>query len=470
MMYLIRDNIDDSRRHSGIVLLITLVLLVVLATVGYTLTCRLVAQRHRSQYIIDYQAARYGCDSGVKYALATLENITPTLVERPNEPDFSDLFYLSEEEYNQLLAEWAEIMALQEAQGFGDFNDVNGMFDTNDTNGMANLAGPMDISAATRPRDINATTPPRDINDINGINDINYAGELVDFNDPNSLVIRGPYGPPWPLVTEPLEFEVGSAQIKIEVEDENAKYPISWMLLDDEEVQREALAGFETFCEWMDVNGLEIESLEMQLEEIKQIKPFKLEFKEKTVRTPVSRGGQTRRAPSRGGRVRRRTTRRGRRVKVSAAQQFVEQSADLSRLFHSSLIDTELLARPTILSDRRKESALKYMAMWGSKKVNINTASRQVLEAAFTFGGDAVEIAEGIIQRRRIEPFKDIDDLKSEMFGRSESIRKCEKFITTSSDFFTVRVTAVSGVAEASAVIAIIKQGAKATRVAIITG
>ena len=103
MSKVILNSIDNSRNHRGIVLLVTLVLLVVLATLGYTVTSRVSAQRHRSQYIMDYQAARYGCDSGVKFALTTLETITPKLISRPNEPDFSDTFYMDEVEYQELL-------------------------------------------------------------------------------------------------------------------------------------------------------------------------------------------------------------------------------------------------------------------------------------------------------------------------------------------------------------------------------
>jgi hypothetical protein len=49
--------------RSGIVLLVTLVLLVVLSALMVTLSTRMSAQRHRNQYIIDYQSARYACDS-----------------------------------------------------------------------------------------------------------------------------------------------------------------------------------------------------------------------------------------------------------------------------------------------------------------------------------------------------------------------------------------------------------------------
>jgi len=417
------NNLSNCKSRAGIVLLLTLVLLVVLSSLGYVLSSRIAARRHRGQYIIDYQAACYGCNSAAKYALATLEEITPRLISRPNEPDFSDLFILSETEYKELLAEWAA------------------RYDAN---------------------------RPRSVNDAQAVSDSNYPGEtndiagVADFNDPNSLAIRGPYGPPWPFVVEPVEVEIGSATVRIEIEDEDAKYPVGWALLEDKQVQREALAGLETFCEWMDVNDSQIKSLKSQLKEIGEIKRFKFNFK------PIIEK-KTIKATRRRRRGRRSRSSRARVVTRTVAPALVH-TADFAKLFHSSLLDTETLARPTIISESRKESALKYMGLWGSKKVNINTAPRQVLEAAFTFGGDAERIAEEIIQRRRIEPFKDIKDLKKALLRYSDSIGKCEKYITTVSRFFTIKVTAVSGAAEASAIIAITKDGKKINRTAVISG
>src|SRR4030042_411187 len=119
------QNMNKSRGRSGIVLLFTLILLVVLATLGYTLSSRVAAQRHRNQYIIDYSKAKYGCESAVKYALATLEEINPQLIERPNEPDFSDLFALSEAQYQELLEQWRQ--EYQRAEIYGNKSAVNKM-------------------------------------------------------------------------------------------------------------------------------------------------------------------------------------------------------------------------------------------------------------------------------------------------------------------------------------------------------
>jgi type II secretory pathway component PulK len=110
------------------------------------------------------------------------------------------------------------------------------------------------------------------------------------------------------------------------------------------------------------------------------------------------------------------------------------------------------------------------MDLWGATQVNINSAPRQVLEAAFTFGGDADQIAAEIIKQRREKPFASIDELKKQLFKFSDSIDKCKPYITTTSNVFTIHVTAVSGVAKASAIIVVFKDGDKIERIAVTCG
>jgi hypothetical protein len=434
----------SRRDRAGIVLLVTLVLLVVLSTLAYTLSGRVAAQRHRDQYVIDYSQARYSCDSAVKYALATLEDLEPELISRPNEPDFSDLFAMTEEQYQELLAQVAA-----EAGYTDEKKEKN-----------------------ESPSSFSDLVKALDANDVNDVNDANEVDEPNDYNPLDDIKIPGPYGPEWPFVTEPVEFELGSATVKIEVEDENAKYPLGWALLDDPKTKREAQAGFETFCEWMRMTSTDMDWLQEQLKVIGEIRPFQIDFKPlvRTVRTTSSLPAETSPPSTAKGdaaRTRRTPQTRITRKSVSAAEQIAEQSTLYSRLFHSSMLDIESLARPIVVSDRREESALKYMGTWASTKVNINTAPRHVLEAAFIFGGDADRIADEIIRRRRIKPFENLDELKKSLFGYTDSIGKCEKYITTSSTFFTIRVTAVSGVAKASSVIAITKDGKKVQRIAV---
>jgi len=441
-------NNDDKNHVSclyrpGVVLVLTLVILVVLSVLAYTLTSRVASQQHRDQYIIDYQAARYACDSALKYSLATVQNLSPRLISRPNEPDFSDLFALTEEEYQELLDEWARTRT-----GPPQARDVN---DVNETAGFNDIAGPGLLF------DVNAFSA-----------DSNAVWQMpTDINDVNEVTIRGPYGPAWPLATEPIELEIGSAKVTITIEDENAKMPISWGITGEKEFQRQAQAALQTFCEWMQMDTDQIDDLQSQLEQVAEIKPFKLDLKAITTTEKVK---QEKKQPRR----RRRVTRRGRRSRRAKTKPKKRtrpasaHAADFARLFHSSLVDTETLARPIIESEQRNESALKYLGMWGSKKVNINSAPRHVLESAFTFGGDEVEIADEIIKKRRNKPFKDIGELRKLLYKYADSITKTEKYITTSSTLFTIRVRACSGVAKTSAVASVAKDGKKVEKLAIL--
>jgi hypothetical protein len=428
-----RDKVECHNRP-GIVLMLTIVLLIILSLAGYTLVTRLAAQRHRNQYIIDYQVARYACDSAVKYALVALTDVNASkLISRPNEPDFSDLFALDDEQYKKILDDWTRQNAASQTQ---------------DSN-LADVTKPLSAAELESP------------NDFNDGSDVNSLFSALDMNGLKPAFIPGPYGPAWPYVMEPLEFQIGSATIKIEIEDENAKLPLGWSMLDEKEGLREGKAGFETFCEWMKLDRHEIDALESQADDVAGIKTFKLDFKTTEVSQPAA---STRAA---------RRSRRGRRARPKTMTvSSITHTADFAQLFHSGLIDLDTLARPTNASSERQESALKYLGVWGSKSININTAPRHVLEAAFAFGGDGEKIADEIIKHRRLQPFKSIDELKTDrnLMRFSDSIKKTEKYITTTSDFFTIRVTATSGVARASAIIAVTTADKKMQKIAVLSG
>ena len=407
----------------------TLVLLVVLATLGYTFSSRVAAERHRNQYIMDYCRARYGCDSAVKYAVATLEELNPQLVDRPNEPDFSDLFAMDDVAYQELVAQWITEPQFAQLNGKGFLDAI---VDAND----ADVSSDKDMKAGQQ--------------------------------DPDSIEIRGPYGPPWPLVSEPVEFDMGQTKIRMEIEDENAKYPLGLALLDDKNLQREAEAGFVTFCEMMQLNDSQIDAFRKQLAQVAEIRPFTVDFKPitKPVSTPTPAP-----PPTTAGKAPPKTPQpTAQRKVVPVAEQMAKQTTDLAKLLHSSLIDTEALAKPIFVSESREESALKYMGLWGSQQVNINTAPRHVLEAAFIFGGNEVEIAENIIQIRRLKPIANVQALKQELPRYVDSISKCEKYITTTSTCFTIKITAIRGAAKASSMIAVTKEGNQTKKIAVING
>lgn len=391
-----------------------------LSTMTYTLSSRILAHKHRDQYIIDYQNARYACDSAVKYAKATLENLSPGLISRPNEPDFSDEFAYTKQERLEILTDWAERLANDPNLSFG-YN----VSQTDDSNGS-------------------------------------YSTQAGGNIDPNEMIIRGPYGYRWPLVVKSIELEIGNSKVDIRIEDENAKYPICWMLLDPDKNRREINAGFDTFCDWMEVN--DIDGLMDQLDEIADIKTFKLNFK---LEKGTSQEKEKEKDPNKKPPSRRRRKGRKRSIRKHVISPQIHTS-DFIKLLHSSIIDIDVLARPTSVD--KNESALKYTGLWAAAQVNINSAPRHVLEAALMFAGDAELIADKIIELRRIEPFGSIDDMKKRMFKYTTGIDRCKEYITTTSTHFTIKITATNGNAKISSIIAIEKKGKRTNIIAIISG
>src|SRR6056297_960209 len=95
-------------RNGGVALMVTLAVLIILTTIVYSLTARLMTYKRRQEFMINYQSARYACDSATKYALETAREMELKTVSRTNMPDFSDLFYMTAEQEKEMLVEWAD--------------------------------------------------------------------------------------------------------------------------------------------------------------------------------------------------------------------------------------------------------------------------------------------------------------------------------------------------------------------------
>jgi len=475
MDYWNRQNRIKNR--PAVTLVLTLVVLVVLTTVLCSLSARLATLKHRRQYMIDYQVSRYACDSGVKYAIARLQDIKMDLIEREGLADFTDIFTMNEEEYDEFLYQWAEEISLQmeladleeESDNYSDSDDEGRksrdmsqfIKQESNYNRLDNLLQSADSSL----RRFDDDTEPNSNWEM--FEEDEYYEEGDYYVNPDNVIVPGPYGPQWPNITEPIEFKIGESKITINIEDENAKMPLVWALTKDKKLSRPVADAIEIFGEWMQMDPCEIEDLTVQLSEIKKIKDFDINAKPIVITENVrsSRSSRSTRRPS--SRSRRRTPSKAttkKTVRPATAHTF-----DFARLIHSSMIDLEKLAEPLPETGQRYESAMRYLGLWGSGKVNINTAPRHVLEAAFAFGGDSTEIANAIIEMRRIKPFEDIEQLKKELYSYTVEIDKAKPYIITVSTFLTIRVTAWNGKARTSSVVTVIKGKKNFEKVAIIS-
>jgi hypothetical protein len=465
---------DNWQGYRGVILLVTLVILVILSTLGYTLCVQVAARRHREQFVIDYSIARHACASGLKYALASMGSLQFDLVSRPNEPDFSDVFALSEPQYQRLLeqaaaARWAADSNLVQENLGQQPPDRDALKEAARKDAGKNITATEAGKKTTKKGSKKKAARPGDVNDVYDVNA--YDPNSESFVESMPAQIRGPYGPRWPLVMEPMEFAIGSAKVTIEIEDENAKYPLGWAMIADEKLKPIAAAGWATFCEWMGYSSTEIGVLNESLAKIGKTKPFKTEFKQETEAVeppPALRSKITRPTPGAASAIARRTVTR---KPVTVEEQMDRQNKEYSKLLHSSIINKDLLSRPSIASDTRKESALKYLGLWATRQVNINSAPRQVLEAALTFGSaaDAPKIAQEIILRRQLKPVTDVNELKQAVPRYSTTLDDCRTFLTVRSTVFTIRITAISGVARVTAIAAVAKEGDKVQQIAVIS-
>ena len=431
----------------GLALVVVLVILVVLASIVYSLSAKIATAKHRKQYFIDYQNAQYAVSSAMKYALVNLGKIKPKLADRTGSPDFSDMFTLDEFEHREMLDEWSIVqteklmLELKEIDNRSEKeqNDLLGEF--------SSLLGIPDNAPNLSKEEI-----------------LQILEDGTPLIDPNDLEIPGPYGQPWPQIAESVKFKINNATITIQYEDENAKMPLIWAITTDKKINRQARAALETFAEWMQMDAEQIEELTLQLGDISKIKQFNISPKDitKTIRTPIRTPARRRRRTSRRATTRTKTSTR-------TVRSAIGHTTDFAKLLHSSMIDTDALSIPLPNTGKRYETPIKYLALWGSQKVNINTAPRHVLEAAFTFGGDAEEIADEIITLRKEKPFTNAKDLKDRLYKHNDSFEKAKNFITTTSKYFSIKVTATAGRAKAAAVATVVKDGKNFKRIAIIT-
>lgn len=474
-----RTTRSQTQRPAGIALIIAVVTLAVLSSLLAGLSLRVSMAKRRQAYIVEYQRARYALDSALKYALATVPRQRFELSERQYLPDFSDLFVMNQQQYEAFVLAWAETAddeqieqvlkpealgsqtaQLSSAEMLSQLSSIFGLGADD-----ANVPG-------TLPAGRSQTQSPA------------YAPDADDgddyFLDPDDIEVPGPYGPPWPHVIEPIELTIGTARVVVTIEDENAKMPLAWTITNQQAVNKEAEVVLSMFGDWMGMSPEEVELLKIQLEQIHEHKAFQLNpsaillpRQQQRRQTAAERAAQ-RAEDRRAGRLTTsRTAIRRRQAQQETAspthRPAVAHAADFAKLFHSSLLDRDLLARPVDHTAMQNVSPLKYLSLWGSQRVNINTAPRHVLEAALAFGGgDPVDLAERIIRHRQHTPFQSIDDLKQAFYSDRMEIERAGDYLTTRSNLFLIRVVAQSGNARASAAAAVIKEGTDVEKLVVL--
>ncbi|OQY04279.1 MAG: hypothetical protein B6I25_07165 [Planctomycetales bacterium 4572_13] len=453
-------------RSAGFVLLVTMIVLVVLASLTTGLAVQMSMAKRRQHYMIEYQRARYGLDSAMKYILNTLPDKNFTLATRDEQPDFSDVFLMNTGEFSEFIASWAETATDEQIEAVlregASLTQPQPLSSEDMVSGLLSLFG-------------GGTDNTSDANNMGAdLYDEDEQLYVVEL-DPNDVVVPGPYGAPWPLVAEPIDLEIGSCNITITIADENAKMPLSWLVTDSKEANKQAENALKTFCEWMSWDQRQLHDLEAEItgamDEIHKKKVFKLNpgpIIQKTTTRTARKPATSRRTT----RSRRRTSRQSRTTTrtTTKTRPAIAHTTDFAKLFHSSLLDREFLARPLPDTGQRIESPLKYLSLWGAQRVNINTAPRHVLAAAFSLAMDSFDLPEftqKVIEARKEKPLQKIEELKELGGLDADTMKKLENYLTTTSTFFQIRITSRSGNAHSSAVATVVKEGKKTQQLAI---
>lgn len=435
-----------TKRPKGFALLVTVIVLVVLASLTAGLATRLTMAKRRQQYMINYQRARYGLDSGIKYILSEIPLTNFRIRPREEMPDFSDLFWMDQQQYTEMVTAWAATATDEQLESVMKENAAVESEPVDPADLLSQLASLFGAGDNTENADPNQFNIAED-----------EQAYIIEI-DPNDIQVPGPYGPPWPYVMEPIELEIGPCQVKITIEDENAKMPLSWLIANYEEDDKRAKYALESFGEWMRMQPEEIEALQVQCKEIYAEKAFRINAGPILIRQSSTAARRSAASRFRASRTNRRTSNRV----VTQKRPAVAHTTDFAKLFHSSLLDREELAEPIPDTGERVEMALKYLGLWGSQRVNINTAPRHVLQSAFmmaTTWDEAVQMADEVILRRRGEPFKNVNTLKEIGMLDTDTFNQLRNYVTATSTFFKITVTSRHGNAHANAVLTVVKEG-----------
>ena len=451
------NTITSKQVHSqGAALVFALIALAVLTSLAFTLTSTLAGRKHRQQYLIDHQAAKYACDSATKYAMDKMGELKVEYAQRNDQPDFSDLFWMNKEEYESMLQSWAEQIdekKLEESQSKKkekSVKDNEKKAEAQGNKGNVQEAGLADMLL------------------LFGLADPNMMDDdqMYKATDPNTLAVPGPYGPVWPLVAKAQELEIGNVKVTVTIEDENAKLPILLAMSGDEETKREREACFMSFFEWMGAEKEDVDiffesadSATMRKKFTKKLKDIQI-TKQEPVETSVSE--KSRRGTSR-------SSKKTARTKMTTTKRpEIKHMTDYVFVLDAEF-DKISLGRVLSEFDGKKESLLKYMGVYGSSQINVNSAPRHVLEAVLNYGGDSDSIADQIIIERQVKPFKNYDDLKERLFRYSDSLEKCKDMLVTDSIYFSVHIRAVSGGAVVENVCVVMKIKNAVTKIATIS-
>ncbi len=196
-------------------------------------------------------------------------------------------------------------------------------------------------------------------------------------------------------------IEIGPVQVDLEIHDENAKWPLYWLVRSPFESSgtTKAEQSFRNYSRKLGISSLTSRNVIKQTQGLAQ--PLNLPKPPVIIQKSGSKNRLTRRTArvKFADRVRERLE-RNKHMAVFAAQWYQHLKDDPQfETFHQELED-----RPGDFAD--------YLSMWGTFMINVNTASEELIYYTFQNVGLTEQQAKAIVARREQKPYTNTGELQ----------------------------------------------------------
>jgi len=286
-----------------------------------------------------------------------------------------------------------------------------------------------------------------EVTNLNPYGDPNDPNAFYDPNDPNSMsMLLTAADRESPFLVYRKTIEVGEATVEIEIHDENAKWPMLWLLTSPFENDRDGKLTRENLKLLGDRLGADGEVMQEAAELTRELgRKIKIPTSDITVATTKSRSSE--------GKTDGRSSRRTRTVqkkRIGYQKRLAERDSrylamgQFASQWQNAILHTaeyEVLKKEM----RQEESVLEYLGIWGNTKVNVNNASAEVLQAALEPIGITADVAQAIVEQRKTKPIGNITALHDLLPSDNQLREALGSLADVKSDTFSIYVTARLG-------------------------
>ena len=238
------------------------------------------------------------------------------------------------------------------------------------------------------------------------------------------------------FVIERREIQIGGVDVTIEIQDENAKWPMLWLVRSPigqgGEANRRARKSVLQLCQELDFDSEEFTEAIDEATTI--LARMDLPPTQKVVDLP----SRTRRGRSR-------TRHIGYKAKLAEKEDTHAEMGSFARQWSQ-----EVLQGPEARSLRADlpgypSSIAEQLGTWGNSYLNINTASAEVLQSALADYGMTMSLARSLVQSRSEQPFSSISNVVATVKLDEDLVKAITGLCDVKSNVFSLHINAQLG-------------------------